>query len=53
MIADIKAEFRKLLTVRSTYVITAICLAFTILIAFYALGYPPHGRRGERFQCIG
>ncbi len=39
MIADIKAEFRKLLTVRSTYVITAICLAFTILIAFYALGY--------------
>jgi ABC-2 type transport system permease protein len=39
MIPAIKSEFRKLLTVRSTYVILALCLALTILFAFYLEGY--------------
>ncbi len=39
MIASIKAEVRKLLTVRSTYVIAGITLALTALVAFYFEGY--------------
>lgn len=39
MMATIKAELRKLLTVRSTYVLTAIVLAFAVFIAGFALGY--------------
>ncbi|MDB5170517.1 MAG: hypothetical protein JWO35_211 [Candidatus Saccharibacteria bacterium] len=39
MIPAIKAEFRKLVTVRSTYVILAACLAIEMLFAFYATGY--------------
>jgi len=39
MIASIRAEFRKLLTVRSTYVLSAVCLAFAALIGFYILGF--------------
>ncbi len=39
MIPAIRAEFRKLLTVRSTYVIIALCLAITIFFAFYIEGF--------------
>ena len=35
----LKAEFKKLLTVRSTYVITALVTAFVIFIAFYVIGW--------------
>ena len=37
--AGIKAEFRKLFTVRSTYVICAIALLLVLFIAGYAQGY--------------
>lgn len=39
MIAAIKAEFRKLLTVRSTYVITALVAFLVIIIGFYLQGW--------------
>jgi ABC-type transport system involved in multi-copper enzyme maturation permease subunit len=39
MINAIKAEFRKLYTVRSTYVIFAICLLITVFFAFYIEGF--------------
>ncbi len=39
MMATLKAEFRKLLTVRSTYVITAFVAALVIFIAFYVEGW--------------
>lgn len=39
MISTLKAEFRKLLTVRSTYVITALVVAFVIFIASYIEGW--------------
>ena len=39
MIAAIKAEFTKLLTVRSTYMVAAIILALVAFISFYAEGY--------------
>jgi ABC-2 type transport system permease protein len=39
MISTLKAEFRKLLTVRSTYLVTALMLAFVIFIAFYIDGW--------------
>lgn len=39
MIRQLRSELRKLFTVRSTYVILLICLAITILAAFYANGY--------------
>lgn len=39
MLATIKAEIRKLLTVRSTYFLVAIALVLTILFAFYFEGY--------------
>lgn len=39
MIRQIKSEFQKLLTVRSTYFILLGCLAITILFAFYIQGY--------------
>ena len=35
----LKAEFRKLLTVRSTYVITGLLTAFIIFITFYVIGW--------------
>lgn len=38
MLASIKSEFRKLLTVRSTYFITAIALLLIGFISFYAMG---------------
>lgn len=38
MIPAIKAEFRKLITIRSTYVILAACLAIEVLFAFYGSG---------------
>jgi ABC-type transport system involved in multi-copper enzyme maturation permease subunit len=39
MISSIKAEFRKLLTVRSTYIITALVVIFVIFIAGYIEGW--------------
>src|ERR1700744_3733974 len=39
MIATLKAEFRKLLTVRSTYVITGLVLVLVIFVAFYVEGW--------------
>lgn len=39
MIPAIKAEFRKLVTVRSTYVISALATALVIFFAFYIEGY--------------
>lgn len=37
--AALKAEFRKLFTVRSTYIITLLLIAFVIFIAFYVEGW--------------
>src|SRR5258708_7634109 len=39
MIASLKSEFRKLLTVRSTYFITCLVTALVIFIAFYIEGW--------------
>lgn len=39
MMAEIRSEFRKLLTVRSTYVVTALAVALIIFIAFYLSGW--------------
>ncbi len=39
MLATIKAEIRKLLTVRSTYILLAIALAFVALTTFYVEGF--------------
>ncbi|HSX07275.1 MAG TPA: ABC transporter permease subunit [Candidatus Saccharimonadales bacterium] len=39
MIPAIKAEFRKLVTVRSTYVISGLATALVIFFAFYIEGY--------------
>lgn len=39
MIPTLKAEFRKLFTIRSTYFIVAIVLAITALMCFYFEGY--------------
>lgn len=38
MLSAIRSEFRKLLTIRSTYFIFAICLALMALFEFYGLG---------------
>lgn len=38
MLSAIKSEFRKLLTIRSTYYIFSICLALMVLLEFYGLG---------------
>lgn len=43
MLATIKAEFRKLLTIRSTYFIIATALILTGFIAFYGMGYKSGG----------
>lgn len=39
MLASIKSEFKKLLTVRSTYILTGLALIICAFTAFYALGY--------------
>ncbi len=39
MMSELKAEFKKILTVRSTYVIVLACIAITFLFAFYGEGY--------------
>lgn len=39
MIQALRAELRKLLTVRSTYVITSLCLILVVLSAFFIAGY--------------
>lgn len=44
MIDAIRAEFRKLLTVRSTYVLTGLALAFVVFYAGYIQGYRLTGK---------
>jgi ABC-2 type transport system permease protein len=44
MFAALKAEFRKLLTVRTTYAISGICLAIVAFYAFYIEGIHGSGR---------
>jgi ABC-2 type transport system permease protein len=39
MMPSIRAEFRKLLTVRSTYIIIALCVLITIFFSFYLEGF--------------
>ena len=39
MIASIKSEFRKLFTVRSTYILMGFALAYMILYNFYIIGF--------------
>ncbi len=39
MIPELKAEFRKLLTVRSTYLVALIAFIFIALVTFYGTGY--------------
>jgi ABC-type transport system involved in multi-copper enzyme maturation permease subunit len=39
MIDTLRSELRKLLTVRSTYIATALAIALTIFFAFYVTGY--------------
>jgi ABC-type transport system involved in multi-copper enzyme maturation permease subunit len=39
MMTTLKAEFRKLLSVRSTYIITALVVALVIFVAFYINGW--------------
>lgn len=39
MIPTLKSEFRKLFTIRSTYIITLLVLVFTALMSFYFEGY--------------
>lgn len=41
MIAAVRAEFRKLFTIRSTYVLIILSFLFLILVEFYAKGYRP------------
>ncbi|HWB38672.1 MAG TPA: ABC transporter permease [Candidatus Saccharimonadales bacterium] len=43
MINSIKAEFRKLLTVRSTYILTLLSLGFMVLLSFYAQAFSMTG----------
>lgn len=38
MIPALKAELRKLVTVRSTYVVLGVCFILEILFAFYGSG---------------
>jgi len=43
MMAAIKAEFRKLLTVRSTYILTGFVILLVIFVAFYPEGWRLQG----------
>ncbi|HEU4914848.1 MAG TPA: ABC transporter permease [Candidatus Saccharimonadales bacterium] len=58
MLATIKAEARKLLTVRSTYFIVAFALLLAGFVAFYAIGYksgsviPENGIQRAVFDVI-
>ncbi|HVS58743.1 MAG TPA: ABC transporter permease [Candidatus Saccharimonadales bacterium] len=61
MIDSLKSEFRKLLTVRSTYIITILVLAFISFIAFYVEGWrlnvrdlaDPHQLTNDVFGALG
>jgi len=44
VIAALKAEFRKLLTVRSTYILTGLALAFVVFYAGYIEGFKLTGK---------
>lgn len=43
MLSAIKSEFRKLLTVRSTYAFTGLAVALAIFIGFYLIGWQTTG----------
>ena len=45
MFASLKAELRKLLTVRSTYIITALAFALVTFYAFYIEGFKADAAR--------
>lgn len=49
MIAAVKAEVRKLYTVRSTYVLTLIAFALVVAINFWAVGYKATGTIGHDY----
>lgn len=60
MIPILKAEFRKLFTIRSTYFIMAICFAFIILFSFYGEGmraagsvFDPNKIRNMLYNMVG
>ena len=44
MLAAIKSEFRKLLTVRTTYILTGLALLFLVFFTFYIEGYHLSGK---------
>jgi len=44
MLVALKAEFRKLFTVRSTYILTGLAILFVIFFAFYIEGYHLSGK---------
>lgn len=49
MISGIRAEFRKLFSVRSTYILIGIAFAYMILYDFYVIGY----KGGVHTQIVG
>jgi ABC-type transport system involved in multi-copper enzyme maturation permease subunit len=49
MIAGLKSEFRKLFTVRSTYILMALALAYMILFDFYVVGW----KSGAHTMIVG
>lgn len=49
MITAIKAELRKLRTVRSTYILTLIAFALLVFIDFWAVGYKANGVIGNGY----
>lgn len=49
MIASIKAEFRKLITVKSTYVLIALAIIYMIFYDFYVVGF----EKGLRHSHVG
>lgn len=49
MIQALKSEFRKLLSIRSTYVITGLAILLTSFISFWVLGYKGGHVQGDNF----
>ena len=49
MITGLRSEFRKLLTIRSTYILIALSLAYMILFDFYVIGF----KGGAHTQILG
>lgn len=51
MTASIKAEIRKLLTIRSTYILSGLALAYMIFYNFYVVGFK-FGRSGSSIASL-